>query len=362
MPLSSETHSCFDAATSFLYLASISRALVSLRSKCTGAKKVIRMFVVMRGAGDLFDICIRAANVAQCSIELHAVCLSSDSFRTAEMERIKQKKKMEKEKKKSMLSCCYVHEVETLLEAHGHAIHPSQLPKNLRAVQRSGRLLVSDALGAFGGNSMIAEIMSAAAILFLKKSGSERKNHVEEEREGEGAGEGEGEGEGEREREREREREEGEEDEEGDTPLMSGEEDGDGDGLGDKPQGDGGDDDEGTTNTSSSSSSYSSTSSSSSSTSTSPSTSTSFTSSTNIVIPSRWRSHVAPAYMPGAYAMIHLMRHSLDEPFVVQVTDVARLMAKQKVAWSYQIGNVQPPNVKISKVQIVIHLNILEFS
>ena len=43
------------------------------------------------------------------------------------------------------------------------------------------------------------------------------------------------------------------------------------------------------------------------------------------------------------------MRHSLDEPFVVQVTDVARLMAQQKVAWSYQIGNVQPPNVKISK-------------
>ena len=169
----------FDRATKFLYCAALTRALLALCSGCTGTKnnekptkqkdtteliqnESIRIFAVMRGSGDLFDIIVRAARITKCNVEIHCVCMS----KRARLHILKYNKR----KIGSFnLITYHVHEIDTVLEDHGRAIQPSQLPEGLRAVYQTGRIVISDAIGAIGGNAMIGELMMASSSLFLSK-------------------------------------------------------------------------------------------------------------------------------------------------------------------------------------------------
>jgi len=287
----------FDSSTKFLYFASLSRALFSLRSGCTRRKEIkeqteveesshlkqqgtrdtheirdtrdtrdtstpLRIFAILRGSGDLFDICIRAARAAKCSVEIHAVCLSTRAAKNI--------LKQQKTATSSTLVSYHVHSIDTLMDDHGRAIQPSQLPDSLRAVLGTGRLLVSDALGAFGGNAMIGELMMAASSLFLQDPSLRPSPSPSPPT----------------------------------TPTTSA---GESKVLSSSMVG------------------------------------------ANIMIPCHWTAMVAPVYMPGAYSMVHLQRQSLDEPLTCDVTNVAKSLTAKKIVWSFSMQQGDDaPNGKIS--------------
>jgi hypothetical protein len=279
-----------DEPTSFLYFCSVVKALSRLR-RSHSSKKSIRIFPVMKHSDQLFDIVVNAAKVAKCNVDIQAVCLAS-KISSSLREKKKQRDSNFSDNENEVSITSQIHLVTHLLESHGRAVSTSHLPEQLRQVLCTGRMIISDAIGCFGGNNMIGEIMNAASTLFLEKE-------IEEEDV----------------------REEQEVDSGTTTPLSAPSS------THSTPYESENDDEENTTTT----------------------TTTTNTTPHNIMIPSKWTSIVAPVFMPGAFSMIQLTKQMLDEPFTCDITNVAQMLSPPAAAWTYSMNQgSNPPNLKIS--------------
>ena len=186
-----------DESTCFLYYASVARALhhqklhhqKTQQQRSLQQQLPIRIFAIMKHSGQLFNLIVQAARAAQCPIDLQAICLSSTKISNdvnQTKKRTDERNKHDKGKHKQHVQVTsQVHAVAHLLEDHGRAVSSSQLSLELQHVLQTGRLLVCDALGAFGGNCMIGELMNASSLLFLQpKVGEQEAQEAQEGQEG----------------------------------------------------------------------------------------------------------------------------------------------------------------------------------
>ena len=165
-----ESSGKWDRGIQFLYYAAMARALSSI--KRTSARADTRTHIsnddstpialIIAGTGDLYNLCVHSCKAARVKAIIHAICLNKKAYEAV---------RVVADKIGTNIGRTMLYEMSAsklLNAASDNTCAKELLPEKLHVLHHQRcSLVVCDALGEFGGNLQMGELTNAAGRLFL---------------------------------------------------------------------------------------------------------------------------------------------------------------------------------------------------